>query len=207
MRRASRIRTAIVALAVPLSLATAGWGAEPVADPSITHYGEINASAPSELRVFSFLVGKWGGDARVTQQDGSQKNYRVEWIGRYVLAGMAIADEMYAADLPNRPVQGITFRSFDSRQGGWVVEFLNVTGNFLRKQVGKGYGEVRQEGKRVTILQSGSGALLREHYDVPDQDHFTYSMDMSRDNGKTWHEALVVMNMQRESDSSQGPGK
>jgi hypothetical protein len=207
MRRASRICMAIVALAVPLSLATVGWGAEPAPDPSITRYVEINVSAPSQLKVFSFLVGQWGGDARVTEQDGSQKSYRVEWVGRYVLAGMAIADEMYAADLPNRPLQGISFRSFDSRHGGWVVEFLNVTGNFLRKQVGKGYGEVRREGKRVTILQSGSGALLREHYDVPDPDHFIYSMDMSRDEGKTWREALVVMNMQRKSDSGQGRGK
>jgi len=170
-----------------------------MSDPSLTSFGEINAEAPAELQLFSFLVGRWTGTATTLGPEGGSVEYPMEWIGRYILDGMAIADEMRASSLPNNPVMGISFRSFDTRQGNWVIEFLNVAAYFLRKQVSRDHGEVRHEGNQVTILQSGpDGALVREIYEVQDENHFLYRLEISHDEGQSWGEAQVVIQMQKQ---------
>jgi hypothetical protein len=39
-------------------------------NPSKTAYGERNPSAPKELGVFSFLIGKWQGTGKTRLPDG-----------------------------------------------------------------------------------------------------------------------------------------
>lgn len=65
-------------------------------DTSRTTYGERNADAPNELAVFSFLVGKWQGTGRVRLENGAFAEFPVSWIGRYILDGTVIADEMHS---------------------------------------------------------------------------------------------------------------
>ena len=65
-------------------------------EAAVVPYGVRNSAAPVELDAFSFLVGKWKGVAKVRLENGRDAEYDVIWIGRYVLDGMAIADEGYS---------------------------------------------------------------------------------------------------------------
>jgi hypothetical protein len=172
-------------------------GGEPMSDPTVTLYGEINPEAPSELRLFAFLIGSWTGTGKTRMEDDTWGTYELTWIGRYILDGRAVADEIHALDPEGKPYLGITLRFYDPVNGNWIIEYLNVTGAFLRKQVGPLSGSVTTIDNVVTVNQAGSGALLQEHYNVLDQDHFVYSLDMSKDDGQTWERALVEMTMRR----------
>ncbi|MCC6201638.1 MAG: DUF1579 family protein [Gammaproteobacteria bacterium] len=171
--------------------------AAPADDPSKTLYGTIAPSAPAELRTFAFLIGKWDGKGNAPQADGTSTEVPVRWIGRYVLDGTAIADEL-ASTLPDgKAYLGISLRQYDATRKTWIVEFLNVTGSFLRRQVNATSGAVIVDGQNVTIASEAPGIRIREHYLVPDHNHFTYRMDLSNDGGTTWTEGQVEMTFVR----------
>lgn len=192
--RFQSILSRVMAYAMAMMLAHPGVGAEP--DPAVTVYGELNPNAPAELATFAFLIGTWSGSARTRDAKGEYSDYQFQWIGRYVLDGMAIADEMR---IPGGAVQGMSFRSYDTASNSWVIEYLNFNRSFVRRQVNAQSGDVRREAGNVTILQPGpDGTLMREVYTVLDAGHFTYSMDQSADAGQSWDVGLVTMDMQRE---------
>jgi hypothetical protein len=168
-----------------------------VNDSSKTTYGVINSASGAELRAFSFLIGKWGGKGRTKLPDGTVAEWPVTWIGRYVLDGTAIADELHAPAPDGSPYLGITFRKYDSGRKAWTIEFLNVTGSFLRKQVNANSGSVSINGRNVTIGSESPGMTIQEHYLVKDEKNFTYRLDVSTDAGATWAEAQVEMTLQR----------
>ena len=178
------------------------WGGSAVevtqTDPSKTTYGQLNPGAPKELEVFSFLIGKWWqgtGNARLP--DGKVAEFSgVSWIGRYILDGTAIADEGHAAYPDGRPCLGISFRQYDAGRKTWIVEFLNVSESFLRKQVNGGSGSVEVDGGDVRVVTEGATAS-REHYHVVDHDHWLYRMDLSTDGGGSWNEGQVEMTFRR----------
>lgn len=166
-------------------------GALPVTDTkaaaaAVSKYGERNAKAPSELDAFSFLVGKWEGAGRTKLPDGKVAEFAVTWIGRYVLDGMAIADEFHSSMPDGSPYLGISLRQYRSDLRSWVVEYLNVTNSFLRKQVGGTSGAVTQKDDAVVVLSQSPDAWSRETYKRLASDRFTYSIDISTDSGKTW---------------------
>ena len=163
-------------------------------DPSKTTYGERSPSAPSELAVFSFIVGKWEGSGKARLPDGTVAEFPVSWIGRYILDGSAIADESHGAYPDGRPFLGITLRQYDASRRTWIVEFLNVSESFLRKQVNGGSGSVVVDGRTVTVVSEGAS---REHYRVVDRDNWVYRMDLSTDGGRTWNEGQVEMTFRR----------
>lgn len=169
----------------------------PVSDPSKTTYGEKNPRAPRELDAFAFLIGTWDGTSQMKLPDGKVVEVPIKWIGRYILDGMAIADEAHSPDPGGSPHMGITFRQYDALRQSWVIEFLNVTGDFLRRQVRPGTGSVVVSGRNVTIHCEGSGVKIREHYLVRDADNWVYSMDMSKDDGKTWDNGMYEFTFRR----------
>src|SRR4030095_10152686 len=158
-------------------------------DPSKTTYGERNPRTPNELAVFAFLVGKWQGAGKTRRPDGEVAAVSVSWIGRYVLDGTAIADEAHAAYPDGRPALGITFRQYDPSRKTWIVEFMNVSDSFLRKQVNSASGSVTVNGRNVTVSSESPGMSIREHYLVADRDNFVYRLDVSTDGGQSWCEA------------------
>jgi hypothetical protein len=167
-------------------------------DPSKTTYGERNPSAPKELGVFSFLIGKWQGTGKTRLPDGKVAEFSgVSWIGRYILDGTAIADEGHAAYPDGRPFLGISLRQYDASRKTWTVEFLNVSDSFLRKQVNGGSGSVEVDGRNVTVSSELPGASVREHYLVADHDNFVYRMDVSTDGGRSWNEGQIEMTFRR----------
>jgi|HubBroStandDraft_5_1064220.scaffolds.fasta_scaffold09091_6 hypothetical protein len=172
-------------------------------EPAITTYGIRNAQAPSQLDLFSFLVGKWQGGGKTKLADGSYASFDgVTWIGRYVLNGMAIADEFHALTPEGKPYLGISLRQFDPQRHSWVIEYLNVSNSFLRRQVNPQSGSVRQDAGTIVVTSEDGQTRIREIYRVADQSHFSYSTDMSRDGGRTWDAALIEMTFKKVEPSS-----
>lgn len=165
---------------------------------TITTYGQMNAQAPSQLNLFSFLVGKWQGTGKTRLPDGSTAHFGLSWIGRYILDGMAIADELHGNTPDGSPYLGISLRHFDTQHDSWIIEYLNATNSFLRKQVNPRSGSVTLEAGAIVVISEDAQTRIRESYRVVDQNHFTYGMDMSRDGGRSWDLLLVEMTMMRE---------
>jgi len=168
-----------------------------VTDPSKTIHGERSARAPRKLDVFAFLIGTWDGRGRTRLPDGKVAEYPVASVGRYILDGTAIADEMHGPYPDGTPCLGITFRQYDQRRKTWVIEFLNVSESFLRRQVHHGTGSVAVSGRTVTVTSESPGVVLREHYVVPDADHWVYRLDFSNDAGRSWNDGAIEFTFRR----------
>jgi Protein of unknown function (DUF1579) len=162
-------------------------------EPAITTYGERNAEAPSQLGAFSFLVGRWQGSGKTRLANGNYAQFSgVTWIGRYVLNGMAIADEFHASTPDGKSYLGISLRQYDTTHKSWVIEYLNVTNSFLRRQVNPLSGSVVQKSNAVEVISGDGPAKFRESYRVTDTDHFIYSADTSRDSGRSWDPSIEI---------------
>ncbi len=168
-----------------------------MSDPSRTTYGERNPDSPEELSVFSFLIGKWEGKGRTKIEDGKFAEYDVTWIGRYILDGTAIADELHGPSPDGSPYLGISLRQYDSASKTWIIEYLNVSHSFLRRQVNRESGSVSVNGRNVAVLSESPGVLVREHYQVEDEQAFVYRLDVSSDGGKNWQDGQVEMTFRR----------
>jgi len=166
-------------------------------EAAITTYGQRHAQAPGELSLFSFLVGKWKGNGKTRLPDGSDVHWELTWIGRYILNGMAIADEFHSLAPDGSPYLGISLRHFDTTHNAWVIEYLNVSNSFLRRQVNPRAGSVSGDAGAIVIISEDGQTRIREHYRVTDQNHFSYSTDMSRDEGRSWDAPLIEMTMER----------
>ena len=166
-------------------------------DPSKTIYGERSPRAPRELDVFAFLIGKWDGRGRTRLPDGKVAEYPVAWVGRYILDGTAIADEMHGPYPDGTPFLGISFRQYDQSRKTWVIEHLNVSESFLRRQVHHGTGSVAVSGRTVTVTSESPAIVVREHYVVPDADNWVYRLDSSNDGGRSWNEGAIEFTFRR----------
>lgn len=198
MRLFQRLHSHVMLFTMTLFLFPHANGGEAMSDPAITTYGSLNPDAPAELGLFAFLVGKWSGSAQARNPDGTYTEYQFDWIGRYLLDGMAIADEMRMSAADGGAIQGMSLRFFNSGNNSWTIEFLNFNRSFLRKQVNANVGAVTQEGAQIIVSQTGpDGGPGREIYTLIDPDHFTYRMDFSAGDAQTWDEGVVKIDMKR----------
>jgi hypothetical protein len=166
--------------------------------PAVTPYGARSPAAPAELDLFAFLVGKWEGTARVRRPDGIMAGGgKVTWIGRWVLDGTAIADEGHAAGPDGNPWFGVSLRRYDGQARAWTVEFINVTANFIRRQVNPRSGSVKRQGDTVVVEAADGDSLAREYYEVSGRDRFVYRIDLSKDHGRTWETGAIEITMAR----------
>jgi hypothetical protein len=168
-----------------------------MSDPSITTYGEKNHGSPQELNVFSFLIGKWVGKGRTKLENGKFAEYDVTWIGRYILDGTAIADELHGPAPDGSPYLGISLRQYDAQRRTWIIEYLNVSNSFLRRQVNRESGSVLVSGRNVTVTSQSPGVVVHERYQVENDNTFVYRLDVSNDGGKSWNEGQVEMTFER----------
>ena len=166
--------------------------------PAVTLYGDRHEAAPDELDLFSFLIGKWEGSGKTRLADGTIAEYDgLTWIGRYVLDGMAIVDELHAPLPDGTSGLGITIRHFDTDSDSWIVEFLNVSGSFIRRQVNARSGAVEKDGSTVVVISVSDESVSREYYRVINADNFVYSIDLSNDRGQTWNRGSIEFTMKR----------
>lgn len=166
--------------------------------PAITTYGDRHEAAPEELDLFSFLIGKWEGSGKTRLADGTVAEYDgLLWIGRYALDGMAIVDELHAPLPGGGRGLGVTLRYFDPDDDSWLIEFLNVTGSFIRRQVNARSGAVETDGSTVVVVSVDGESISREHYRVIDGNNFVYTIDLSSDGGATWNLSPIEFTMKR----------
>jgi hypothetical protein len=166
--------------------------------PAVTAYGDRHEAAPEELDLFSFLIGKWQGSGKTRLPDGTIAEYDgLTWIGRYALDGMAIIDELHAPLPDGGTGLGITFRYFDSDSDSWIVEFLNVSNSFIRRQVNARSGAVEKDGSTVVVTSVDGESSSREYYRVIDDDSFVYTIDLTNDGGETWNRGSIEFTMTR----------
>jgi hypothetical protein len=192
------LRKPIVPACLGFVLAMAVGAHAMAQDSAITTYGIRHDSAPEELDVFSFLIGKWEGSGKTRLDDGTVAEYGgLTWIGRYILDGMAIADELHAPQPDGSPGMGITFRYFDPKNEQWIVEFLNVSYSFIRRQVNAESGSVEMDGTTVIVVSESGQSISREYYRVLGGDRFDYSIDLSNDGGETWNRGSIEFTMSR----------
>jgi hypothetical protein len=192
------LRKLIVSACSGLVLAMAVGAPAMAQDSSITTYGTRHESAPEELDAFSFLIGKWEGSGRTRLPDGTVVEYDgITWIGRYVLDGMAIVDEGHMPLPDGGRGIGITFRYFDPVNEHWIVEFLNVTNSFIRRQVNAEAGSVEIDGTTVIVVSEGDQSISREYYRVLGGDRFDYTIDLTSDGGETWDRGPIEFNLSR----------
>jgi hypothetical protein len=78
-----------------------------------------------------------------------------------------------------------------------IIEYLNVSNSFVRKQVNGVSGAVTVDGQTVTVSSETPEMSIREHYLVPDRDHFVYRLDVSTDAGRSWNEGHMEMTFRR----------
>jgi len=162
-----------------------------------TRYGERSPNSANELELFSFLVGKWQGMGRVKLDGGKFADFPVSWIGRYILDGTAIADEFHSSAPDGSPYLGISLRQYDTKRKTWIIEYLNISNSFLRRQVNGGSGSVTVDGPSVTVISGAPDSMSREHYRVVDHDNFVYRLDASNDGGSNWNEGQIEMTFRR----------
>ena len=112
-------------------------------------------------------------------------------IGRHVLDGTAIADEFHSVAPDGSPYLGISLRQYDASRKCWILEYLNVSNSFIRRQVNAESGSVSVTGQTVTVISESPDTSSREHYRVADKDNFVYTIELSNDGGKTWAESQM----------------
>lgn len=167
------------------------------AEPAITTYGTRSSQAPRELDMFSFLVGKWKGTGKTKASDGSMAQFDVTWIGRYILNGTVIADEFHSLSPDGSPYMGISLRSFDAQHDCWIIEYLNVSNSFLRRQVNPRSGSVQRTGSTVVVISEDGQMRIRENYQATDPTHFTYRTYTSPDGGQSWGAVALEVSLDR----------
>jgi hypothetical protein len=187
----------IIFLIAALGIAVAAGSDTMASEPAVTTYGQRNAQAPSQLSLFSFLVGEWKGTGKTKLPDGSQGQFELTWIGRYILNGMAIADELHSLAPDGSPYLGISLRHFDPKHDSWVIEYLNVSNSFLRRQVNPQSGSVSVDAGTIVVISEDAQTRIREKYRLADPKHFTYATDTSHDGGRSWDPVMIEMTMER----------
>jgi hypothetical protein len=121
----------------------------------------------------------------------------VTWIGRYILDGTAIADEMHGPAPDGSPYLGISLRQYDAQRRTWIIEYLNVPNSFLRRLVNEKSGSVRVSGRNVTVTSESPSVVVHEHYQVETDNTFVYRLDVSNEGGKSWKEGELEMTLRR----------
>ena len=104
---------------------------------------------------------------------------------------------MHSVTPDGSPYLGISLRQYDASRKIWIVEYVNVSSSFLRKQVNEGSGSVKVDGRNVTVSSESPGTSIREHYLVADHDTFVYRLDVSTDGGRSWNEGQIEMTFRR----------
>jgi uncharacterized protein DUF1579 len=157
--------------------------------------GQPNPNAPPELQRFAFLIGNWRCDARLKRDDGTWEHLKATWNGRYILDGLAIADEYRMTTLAGELiVLGMNFRSYDSQKKTWNLKWLNALAGTWTDLGSEEMGGIKLTEKTITYSMKeplAAHRLTRATYVNVSENRFTWRGEKSND-GKEWEEFLVI---------------
>lgn len=156
--------------------------------------GQPNPEAPTELECFSFLVGLWNCAGKVKCKGDEWKPFTAEWFGRYILDGMAIADE-FRATFPDGKLfmHGQNIRMYNPEQKAWKMKWIDALDATVIKQGGPELGGVKANGSTITFhILHDSGDVIRARYSNITDDSFEWHGALLGDDGETWDEVMVI---------------
>jgi hypothetical protein len=138
---------------------------------------------------FDFLVGEWDFvETFKGTGPGGRAQVRGRWTGRKIADGSAIADEFRVFGPDNRSTEFLTatFRIYDSETGEWTYRGVDTArGRWLEGRGRAANGQIQLE-QRGAARPDGSRQISRfRYYDIK-PDRFSWAMDVSVDEGKTW---------------------
>ncbi len=164
-----------------------------------SNFGKPNANAPSQLSTFAFLVGKWNCEVTLKQEDGSSSQLQATWEGRYILDGYVIADEYRMVDASgNLLMLGMNYRAYDSEINSWNIKWLEaLSGTWLELGPQKLGGVNISDSSIVYKAEFKPGELHRIKFSNINEEHFTWSVDISTDKSQTWNESVMIIQANR----------
>ena len=164
-----------------------------------TNYGKSNPNAPSQLSTFAFLIGKWNCEVTLKQEDGSSSQLQATWEGRYILDGYVIADEYRMIDASgNLLMLGMNYRAYASETHSWNIKWLEaLSGTWLELGPQKLGGVNISDSSIVYKAEFKPGELHRIKFSNINEEHFTWSVDISTDKGQTWNESVMIIQANR----------
>ncbi len=151
-----------------------------------------NPEAPPETSQLAFFIGEWDITAKTKRPDGTYYLNKARSNAYYILDGFAIRDDYRALDAGGNVVfRGAGFRSYDPGKKKWTIMWI------MANQPGYTHIEAKMVGGRLTSTgkgYDGSGPFLERYtYYIISEDHYSFKMDRSYNEGKTWIEDFVLL--------------
>ncbi len=169
---------------------------------TLEKYDKPNPNAPKELSHFAFLIGNWRCDVKVREQNGTWTKLQATWSGRYILDGYVIADEYRMFDANGNLIMlGMNYRSYNAQSKNWQIKWLEALSATWLDLGPEELGGVRIEENSISYQALfRPNEIHRIKYSNISEDHFTWSVDISKDGGKTWDESIMVIEAYRLKD-------
>ena len=163
---------------------------------------KLNPDAPKQLSAFDFLLGKWDCKVTVTQEDGTTSELRATWEGQTILDGYVIADEYRMVDSEGNLVMlGMNYRTYNSEASTWNMKWLEaLSGTWLDLGTQKLGGVQITDSTIIYKAEFKPGELHRITFFDITKNHFSWSVDISKDGGSNWNEAVMIIQANRSSE-------
>ena len=162
-------------------------------------FGRPNPDAPRELEEFAFLIGEWRCDIRIRAADDGYETHEGSLVARYTLDGYAIVDEFRQIGPSGELVRfGATYRSYNKDTRAWVMRWHDALNSTWLELGPEDLGGVHVEDDSITFKHRyPPNGLVRIRFSNISADRFTWSADLSTDDGVTWTGSVMVMKASR----------
>lgn len=155
----------------------------------MTDDNPFNAEAPAELRQFAFWLGEWDYTGRMIQQDGSWKEGSGTNTITVTLDGYAL-EENFHSITPNS-WRGMSITVYNSQAGKFQQQWVDVQGQHFLPFEGGMEGETMVLYSPEREIQ-GAKVINKMVFKDIKADSFTWSYEMTLDEGKTWQPRWVI---------------
>ena len=137
------------------------------------------------LRRLRFFIGEWELQTRDLQPDGSFKKGQAISSARYILDQTAIQDDFKALDDSGEVIfRGITIRSCRTDSPGYIIIWV-MPGREGLTDLRANWEHDRLSGEGKGYDDYGNFLERFEYYHITDSS-YSFRMQRSYDNGKTW---------------------
>jgi hypothetical protein len=175
------------------------------------HSGVSNAAtapvAPPEASQFSFLIGQWDVSAKPKATTLGQRIHGVRallgtWKAWRALDGWGLEDELRLTDASGNPLLlQHTVRFYDRTARRWTNSSIDVYKGVSTQTSAERRGTELVVSGRGTD-EEGRAYISRGTFSKVTASGFTYRLDRSSDNGKSWTEGVLVIEGKRVATSA-----
>ncbi len=162
----------------------------------------MNPTAPMELADFAFLVGEWHGKHSKKIGGGRTAEFLLVWKGKWILNGNAVQNTSQTWILrpdgkKGRMTQdGMDLRVFNSQTGQFEHTYVNAMKGAINRMTWRRVGdEIHSDVSEWQDFEGLNQNIIK--FSKVGKDHFTWSVDRSFDQGKTWKKDYVVIENRR----------